>query len=112
MIAEGRDEDLRLVLQAPERLGMDNSIAVALEVGTQRGRSFPRISALGASCPGSMGGEQLFPCFQSQTYAVVCGLRCHLRNIACCILGVKSVTKADLMQLSSAVKVILEVKMV
>ena len=40
MIAEGRDEDLCLVFQAPECLGVDDPIAVPLEVGAQGGRFF------------------------------------------------------------------------
>ena len=35
VIALGRDEDLRLVLEPPERLGVDDPVAVALERGAQ-----------------------------------------------------------------------------
>src|SRR2546421_708435 len=36
MVALGRDEDLRLVLQTPERLGVDDPVAIALERRPQR----------------------------------------------------------------------------
>ena len=35
MIAEGRDEDLGLVLEPAEGLGVDDAVAVALEVGAE-----------------------------------------------------------------------------
>ena len=36
VVALGRDEDLRLVLETPERLGVDDAVAVALERRPQR----------------------------------------------------------------------------
>ena len=53
VVALGRDEDLRLVLEAPERLRVDDPVAVALE------RRAQRESASGAARrPGTSGGER------------------------------------------------------
>ena len=47
MVALGRDEDLRLVLEAPERLAVDDAVAVALE-----GRAQAAIGLVGEPSPG------------------------------------------------------------
>ena len=52
VVAGRRDEDLRLMLQAPERLAMDDSVTVSLELRSDWGRllggfAAPRLRALG-----------------------------------------------------------------
>ena len=54
VVALGREEDLRLVREAPERLAVDDAVAVALEVGAERvrrrsARSRPRVSSAKAA---------------------------------------------------------------
>jgi hypothetical protein len=49
MVALGRDEDLRLVLEAPERLGVRDAVAVALQ------RRAQTAVGLGDPTPGRIG---------------------------------------------------------
>jgi hypothetical protein len=52
VVALGRDEDLRLVLQAPERLAVHDPVAVALQRGAQRA------VLLGDGALGGVGGRR------------------------------------------------------
>ncbi len=59
MVALGVDEDLRLVLEPPERLGVEDPVAVSLEGSAPLIGLFRRLPASGCGGPRRRRGEVL-----------------------------------------------------
>jgi hypothetical protein len=65
VVPEGREKDLRLVLEPPEGLRMDDPVAVALEVGPEDMRHFGPDPPLRMDAEAGLGGQyQQFGLFQ------------------------------------------------
>ncbi len=64
MVAFGRDEHLGLVLQAAERLGVQDAVAIALERRAHRRRFFRPLAAAVAAARGPRVQGIVFPGFQ------------------------------------------------
>src|SRR5207248_11331525 len=61
LMVVGEDEDLRLAGQSPERRGVKDPVAVALEAGAERVRILRDGPVSCPHCPGRAGGEEGVP---------------------------------------------------
>jgi len=65
MVSLRGNEDLSLVLQAAERLRVDDPVSIALELGPYRGGLFRNASPSALAGPGREGRESRFPFLQA-----------------------------------------------
>ena len=68
MIAQGRYEHLRLVLETPERLRVDDPVPIALELGAKRRRRLGTVAAPALRRPGGVGRQRLLSLLQVTAY--------------------------------------------
>lgn len=76
MVAGGGDEDLGLVFEASEGLGVEDAVAVALEGGADGVGVLGALASFGIGGEGGIGGEPVFlPLLGPQAHLVIHGYR-------------------------------------